>query len=76
MAKAKVKKTVVESKVKDVPDKMRMKSDGNVLEHVSSSGGVHIYKYTKSITKKGSEVPIPDEHLAKLIRNKTVEIIK
>lgn len=52
-----------------IPNKIKIKSDGNVLQYVglSKDKKLHVYKYVKSITKLNQELPMSEEQINKLI---------
>lgn len=54
-----------------IPNKIRIKTDNNVLEFVRSEKKgkeqVHLYRYIKSITKKGMELPLTESEINKLL---------
>lgn len=54
-----------------IPNKIKIKSDGNILEFVKTEKKgketVHNYRYVKSITKLGTEIPLTDEQITKLM---------
>lgn len=50
-------------------------SDNNQLELLESKKGNHIYKYTKSITKKGQLLGLTEAEIDKHIKNNIIEVL-
>lgn len=61
-----------------IPTKIKIKSDGNILEFVSTlkkgKEEIHNYKYTKSITKKGQLIPLTSDQITKLLTGIAEEV--
>jgi len=53
-----------------IPQKIKINSDGNVLEYTGRKDlkGRYEYVYVVSETKKGTILPLDDEALSKLIK--------
>lgn len=69
-----------------LPHKLLIPTDGNELEYVETlqpnsptnkfKKELHIYRYTKSETKLGMLLPLPQEQLDKMVQNSMAKIIE
>lgn len=52
------------------PKKIKVVSDGNELELDSFNADSGVYRYTKSITKKGMKLSATKEYLTQMLKDK------
>lgn len=55
------------------PDKIEIRSDGNILKYEGKSkDGKYNYRYSKSVTKLGLVLSMDEENLQKLINTQNI----
>lgn len=61
-----------------IPTRIKIKSDGNILEFVKTEKKaketIHTYKYTKSITKKGQLIHLTPQQIIQLLTGIAEEV--
>jgi len=66
---------VIKLPIKMIPQRFVFASDKNELVLIESKKGVHVYKYTKSLSKKGQLLGLTESEIDKHIKNNRISVL-